>query len=231
MKSMNMNKYILLRLLYECALAYRDVQPYCEGEYRRSVSCGQRDVQCFIKSKNGEVVIAFRGTDSVKDIWVNAAFSKRAVPFACADSRVRAHRGFVGAYLCGEVREEVFRAVSRADVRRVLITGHSLGAAMATLAAFEIKHRLPDLELWMVGFGCPRVGNRAFCRAYEKCVYQSIRVENGNDVVCKIPPVLMGYRHAGAKYHLGALRIPLCHSLRQHRYKAYFEQLLPMYFL
>ena len=53
--------------------------------------------------------------------------------------------------------------------------GHSLGGALATLAAFDIKQALvmanrQDVELLCYSFGAPRTGNHAFAREYNQMV-------------------------------------------------------------
>jgi predicted lipase len=42
--------------------------------------------------------------------------------------------------------------------------GHSLGGALATLAAFDIQSRFHFKHCDVVTFGAPRVGNTAFAR-------------------------------------------------------------------
>lgn len=48
--------------------------------------------------------------------------------------------------------------------------GHSLGGALATLAAFDIAKELQLRDISVVTFGAPRTGNRAFAREYEQYV-------------------------------------------------------------
>ena len=58
------------------------------------------------------------------------------------------------------------------DVRsmQVYCTGHSLGGAVASLAAFDIVRelQLPTEHVKVYTFGCPRLGNRAFVREYHE---------------------------------------------------------------
>ena len=70
----------------------------------------------------------------------------------------------------------------------VYMTGHSLGAAMATIAAT----RYQPIELFT--FGSPRVGGSKFIRNI-KCPH--LRFMNNNDIVCRIPPAWLGFRHHG----------------------------------
>ncbi|MBI3272489.1 MAG: lipase family protein [Planctomycetes bacterium] len=71
----------------------------------------------------------------------------------------------------------------------VWYTGHSLGAALSTLAA----SRRPPAGL--VTFGSPRVGNEAFVRDLDAGRIE--RFVHCCDVIPTLPPELLGYRHAG----------------------------------
>ena len=68
------------------------------------------------------------------------------------------------------------------------MTGHSLGAAMATIAATRYQPH----ELFT--FGSPRVGGKHFVKNI-KCPH--LRFMNNNDIVCRIPPAWLGFRHHG----------------------------------
>lgn len=70
-------------------------------------------------------------------------------------------------------------------------TGHSLGAALATLAA-ALR---PPTKLFT--FGSPRVGNAEFAAAMANIVHD--RYVNCCDGVCKVPPKITSYRHVGIK--------------------------------
>jgi pimeloyl-ACP methyl ester carboxylesterase len=146
---------------------------------------------------DGTVFVAFRGTQitSLRDIFADIA----APPLRWAgDGRV--HWGFWNSYR--SVRKEVDAWVKSVGGPRLVATGHSLGAAMATLMA-----ALHD-QAELVTFGSPRVGNRAFAdlfaarpvRRYVDCV----------DGVPRLPPPI-GYVHLGEMSyidHRGAVHSP-----------------------
>lgn len=117
-------------------------------------------------------VLVFRGTDELRD-WVR---NLRAVPAAWSRGG-RVHAGFARALhrIWRELRERLERADGP-----LVCTGHSLGGALALLAA----SRVPAASVWT--FGAPRVGDRAFARALHDIPVQ--RVVNGRDLVPQLPP-------------------------------------------
>jgi triacylglycerol lipase len=74
---------------------------------------------------------------------------------------------------------------------KIVCTGHSLGAAIATIVA----SRLDADELYT--FGSPRVGNKAFVDEMMNDKIKHYRFVNNNDVVTTVPFAFMGYRHNG----------------------------------
>jgi len=63
----------------------------------------------------------------------------------------------------------------------VFAVGHSLGGALASLAAFDIRRHCPCLKPMDVScytFGAPRVGNHAFARQYDATVPDTWNIIN-----------------------------------------------------
>lgn len=115
------------------------------------------------------------------------------------------------------------------------MAGHSYGAALAVLCALDLEYHYPHRDFEVFLFGCPRVGNRAFRKSYNKRVFKTLRVENGNDIVTKVPPTIWGYRHVGVKVHIGVPRLFGMISFNQHRPQYYaaslFRKFTPQGFL
>lgn len=149
--------------------------------------------------------IVFRGTDTADEWKSNFAFCRKKIPYGNADSRVRVHEGFIDAYACDLVRNRIHALVPKRPCR-VVVTGHSRGAALAALCALDLQYNFPHLDIEAYLFGCPRIGNAAFARSYNKRVCKTVRVCNGNDIVTKLPPAFMGYRHIGACLDVGGIR-------------------------
>jgi hypothetical protein len=104
----------------------------------------------------------------------------------------RVHKGFLQTWTANGIRDRVLAHVAdllasaedRAAVR-VLACGHSLGGAVATLAAFDIAREfdIAPCHVTCYTFGCPRVGNHAFAAEYEQMVPDTWHVVNDQDVV------------------------------------------------
>lgn len=134
-------------------------------------------------------ILAFRGTEVNRKDW---ATDLEAWPRAWAEGG-RVHGGFAEALAF--VWSDLAPRVASARGRR-LYTGHSLGAALATLAA----SRLPPQALFT--YGSPRVGTRAFVRVLSSV--ESHRYTNCCDVVSRLPLPLppFNYRHFGPATYL-----------------------------
>ena len=76
--------------------------------------------------------------------------------------------------------------------KKLYITGHSLGAAMATIACSRFEE-IEDVE-HLTTFGSPRVGTRRFVKNIRT---KHTRVVNNNDLVTRVPLWIMGYKHHG----------------------------------
>jgi pimeloyl-ACP methyl ester carboxylesterase len=129
-----------------------------------------------VRSDGQVAVLAFRGTESNKpeDILTDAMTA--SVPWKHGGE---VHRGFARAY--GLVRDKIVEALKQAP-GRLLITGHSLGAGIATLAAADLTER----DRMLITFGSPRVGNETFVNGLAGLAVH--RYINCCDMVTRIPP-------------------------------------------
>tara|TARA_R110002095_G_scaffold188719_1_gene166279 strand:+ start:2179 stop:3102 length:924 start_codon:yes stop_codon:yes gene_type:complete len=143
------------------------------------------------------LVVAFRGTDDLVD-WNNNIKSMQT-PF---HDRGLVHAGFNIAY--ESVREELFFYLDDLTLP-IFITGHSLGAALATLLAAEVMDR-PKFDSCYT-FGSPRVGDAAFANTFtDKPIY---RVINNCDIATTVPISVpsIDYRHCGTTQLLNNMGI------------------------
>ena len=101
------------------------------------------------------------------------------------------------------------KAVAENPAYRIVIVGHSLGGAVATLAAADLRniddHFRAETELYT--FGSPRVANKELADFLTGQSRFSWRITHDNDVVPHLPPKILGYHHVEPEYwipHHGA---------------------------
>ncbi len=164
----------------------------------------KRETQGYAASNDKMLLLAFRGTEisHLRD-WMSDARISQA-----SNSVGAVHSGFKEAL--DRVWDEVL-VTCRIFLRKqtVWITGHNLGAALATLVAQRLWDENIDFN-GLYTFGSPRVGDMAFCTACDKAFSpRTFRFVNNNDVVTRVPQRVMGYAHMGTlKYfdHEGTLQ-------------------------
>ena len=146
-----------------------------------------------VNSAERLAVIAFRGTN--KDDSTNL-FADGDALFEMWKPGGEVHRGFKHAL--GELRDRLEGLRPGIDCR-ILFTGHSLGAAMATLLASAWK-RAPEFHDALFTFGSPRVGDAKFVETLAGTA--SERYVDCCDGVTLVPLEIAGYRHVGPAYYI-----------------------------
>jgi hypothetical protein len=133
-------------------------------------------------------IVAFRGTSNPAE-WINNLRTNQSSFVYEGTSYGNVHRGFLNLYK--RLNEQIFKAAQTFDTNRpCYFTGHSLGGALATLAAAEITLRLPALkpQAQLYTYASPRVGDLDFTQFYRQQVPNSYRVLNLCDTVPMTPP-------------------------------------------
>ncbi len=225
-----MDRAEIIRSLEYSTAAYRDIQPYTPHTLTVMVDNPRTGVQYFFRRDGETLWITFRGSDSHLDWKHNLTFWRKCIPYDNTDPEIRVHTGFLEDYKACGVRDVILKEITE-DIRFVKITGHSLGAALSVLCAVDVQYNRPETDIEVILFGCPRVGNKAFVKSYNKRVDKTVRVENGNDVVTKVPPAIFGFRHVGAKMHIGMPRLPVFFRALDHYPHRYYSNLLKGFYM
>lgn len=147
--------------------------------------------------ENNEIIVAFKGSSSAKDFIQDAEFWMEKLIVLNGGEEVFVHHGFLQDFnaISTAVVNEVKTLLALHPTARIFLTGHSLGGALAKLAALEFSRvKLPLAAV--VTFGSPRVGDKNFVALYEAALGGiTFRIVNENDIVPRTPGVLFGYRH------------------------------------
>lgn len=127
-------------------------------------------------------------------------------------------------------QEQIRLARAPRPRRSFVVTGHSLGAALATLFAMENDHKKKFDISTLCTFASPRVGNTAFVRLFDQLPFDSWRIVNRQDVVPKVPlhiPVFFDYEHVETSYDFSSAGQVRCNPLCWHSMSTYLHWLDP----
>ena len=148
-----------------------------------------------LKGSDGIHVLSFRGTEVSEPSDILADLK--------AGKNIEAIGGKIHVGFKGEINKlwpTIEKAVANID--SLYVTGHSLGAAMATIASGRMQSKV----IALITFGSPRVGNKEYVNSLTVSHY---RVQNNCDDVTKVPFMLMGFAHHGTHVYMnyyGAFR-------------------------
>lgn len=191
-------------------IAYQDVdsvvQKMHDRGYDKFYYFDREDTQAFLIGNAKSLILIFRGTEpkSVQDWITNSQIAKVK---ACSG---RVHAGFWNS--CQSVWSEIESEVQRLRQQLpspppLFLTGHSLGGALAILAAAQLNlcgHQVNGVYT----FGCPRIGDRHFAMQYNRKLYDcTFRLVNHRDIVAQLPPNELGYTHVGQLVYFDATGI------------------------
>jgi hypothetical protein len=151
--------------------------------------------QCFVANNEKFAIVAFRGSEArlregdsdPGHIFADWMANFNFLPEAW-DQGGNVHRGFKAALLDVWTDLEDYVSNLQKDNLKIWITGHSLGAALATLAA----DRYGNVQ-GLYTYGSPRVGDQDFKKDFNVNTYRFV---NNSDIVTKVPPPGL-YCHVG----------------------------------
>jgi hypothetical protein len=144
-----------------------------------------------IGERDKAVILAFAGTDP--GIWQNLVSDLTPVPRPGSDI----HDGFRIAAEAAQLQIDRAIQLCRESENPLFIAGHSLGAALAALAALSASNAgMPPRAIYT--FGMPRVGGPQFAASYGDLGRVTYRLVHGIDLVARVPPGPPGrFHHVG----------------------------------
>ena len=160
----------------------------------------KKGTQAFLAKNDEFAVLAFRGTQPTR--WEDVRTDLRALKEKTIEGKV--HKGFKEAF--DDVRDEIFDIVRKSIGKDLplYITGHSLGAALATVATQELAEEFDDLIAACYTFGSPRVGDGTYEKSIKAPFY---RIVNTTDIVTLVPIFLGTFVHVGDPRYLSRRKI------------------------
>jgi hypothetical protein len=157
------------------------------------------DLQGFVglQASSKTIWVVFRGSSSILN-WLDD-FEVKQIKYTswinCVGCTV--HNGFYRAAL--NLSNKTIGYVQLAQKShpgyQVVVSGHSLGAAIADLISMELAKE--GIVSWVYIYGKPRVGNQAYAKFYSQTISAHYRHTHNKDTVPHVPPIEgFGYYHS-----------------------------------
>lgn len=193
---------------------------------------GDTDEHVYVARNASRAVVVFRGSCTLQNVLTDLDMVRPQMPGTTASTAAERlaevtgmptagmtlHRGFVEAYLA--IREELLETLEGLDAEQpsgkpplhLHITGHSMGGAMAVLAALEVAHRQQMSELASYArpqtytFAAPRVGDASFADLFTQTFPMPVDhwgLQAPSDAVPHLPFSAWGFRHPDGVAKLG----------------------------
>ena len=173
-----------------------EVSPH--GEIIDFISDPITDIQVGIAKSESmkRISIVFRGSESKRDWLYDFMVRKRKL----REEGVYVHGGFYKQLhrngVFSQLKNKIRELIQEYPTYEVFVSGHSLGAALATLCGYELSHIFEDVTFTVVSFASPRVGNYAFKESCESTKnLRNFRVCNTRDIITSVP--MCNYYHTG----------------------------------
>ena len=155
---------------------------------------GRDGSQAYLFRTAHDIVFACRGTEPTE--W-NDIQADASATMAVVGALGRVHSGFNREM---DDLWPLLEEMLRDNTLPVWFCGHSLGAAMATICAYRCTtSAIAKDPQELHTFGSPRVGCKRYIRHAQVTHYRWV---HNNDIVTRVPPVWMGYRHGGDEVYL-----------------------------
>ncbi|KAG6864286.1 hypothetical protein C0991_010805 [Blastosporella zonata] len=160
------------------------------------------------------IIVAHQGTDPssllsvLNDVQIPLV-ALNSSRFPDVDESVQVHDGFQKTFerTADGLLAGVQAGLASKGVSNVLVTGHSLGAAVAMMDAMMLHQELdPSVQITTTVFGLPRGGNAAWADLVDSTLADTMtHMTNQNDPVPDLPPQFLKYKQPGGEVHIRAV--------------------------
>ena len=159
----------------------------------------------FLLESDEDSILVFRGTQRTAE-WIGNIYAVQQdyINPNTGESLGRMHTGF------RRIANSIVNPLAVNAVKQInpnkpcYVSGHSLGAALATVLALDIALAVPELQpqLQVYVYASPRVGNPDFVRSYGKILPNTFRISNLADPIPTMPPTKMRaeFVHVGEEW-------------------------------
>lgn len=148
-----------------------------------------------VNRDDNSLFVSIRGSETILN-WVDNIQVRKITPYN--DDSIEVSKGFFKAYsyLKSDIFDKLDAMKNKYDTKDLVITGHSLGAAIGTLLAYDILTTNKTFDIHnLITFGSPRIGNNKFVESISRYNLIHYRITHYYDMVPHLPQEFLNYLH------------------------------------
>lgn len=207
---------VLSALIYETL--YHNIVDYANSLHLKvhSVNTLLNNTKYGVFSSGGILYIVFKGSSNFDDFYTDVNIKLVSKP----EFNGLVHNGFSSSIL--ENKRSIYKNITPLlnSFDTILITGHSLGAALSIILFKLLSRDYPNKDIRNINFGSPKIGDSLFC---SNTITR--RIVNNKDIICRLPFTFLGYSHVDLGSLTKTKKYTLFPNLTDHRISEYFKTL------
>jgi len=141
--------------------------------------------------------IVFRGSSSILN-WIDDLEFIKTPYLTYNECQCHVHKGFYSAttHVKNATIKSIWKLYKEYKYDNIIVTGHSLGAAISQLIAMEL--RAMNIKSHVLNFGQPRIGDTKYAEFVNTILSEQelYRITHNKDMVPHVPPIKMGFLHS-----------------------------------
>jgi hypothetical protein len=150
-------------------------------------------------------VLAFRYTNTLLNVWQDILYANQVVDSTvCSNCKIQKAYKKMWETIIGNVLADLKLIAKQTNLKKIYITGISLGGGLSTISYIDIKNSNIFTDVQVINYGSPRVANQNYAEFFDKATKNTSRrfIVKGDPVVvlpeCLTP--ICNYKHTGKQY-------------------------------
>ena len=181
----------------------------CDGTNRplhaHYIEENEKDVKCVLSVYPTFVVLAFRYTNTLTNVWQDILYANQVVDSnVCSNCKVQKAYKKMWDTIVGDVLRDLREIQKQSGHRRIYITGISLGGGLSVISYIDVKNSGIFPEVEVINYGAPRVANKYYAEFFDSATKnKAVRFIVKGDPIVVLPEcltLLCNYKHIGRQY-------------------------------
>jgi hypothetical protein len=165
----------------------------------------EKDVKCVLAVYPTFVVLAFRYTNTLLNVWQDILYANQVVDSnVCSNCKIQKAYKKMWDTIVEDVLADLRLIRAQTGLKKIYITGISLGGGLSVISEIDVKNAKIFDQVQVINYGSPRVANKYYADFHDAASGNStVRFIVKGDPIVVLPEcltILCNYKHVGRQY-------------------------------